>query len=83
MNLYELSMTDEGDEYFTYDCYDGFVVRAETPKKARELVGSGADEARGSGAPDFWQNPKYSTIKILASDVKGEPGIILASFNAG
>jgi hypothetical protein len=84
MKLWILKPTKEGDKKTTYDCHDGFVVRARTEEEARAL----ADNTRGDEAPRvdnkgrrFWVSPELSTCEELGK--RGEPGVVLGSFNAG
>ena len=71
---------DLNEEFHGYDrCY-GFVIRAETEEKAREIAHeNGGDENRDNCYP--WLNPKSSTCEELT--VIGKEGIILKYFNAG
>jgi len=74
------------DENTTWDTYDSAVVAAETEDEARRIHPAG----------DYWNRPEYEglngwckfpeqvEVKLLgeaAPDI--EPGIVLASFNAG
>jgi len=62
-----------------YDKYFGFVVRAETVKKAREYANrDAADENMGTINP--WLLSKYSTCKVLKET--GKPGVIISDFAA-
>ena len=71
MNLYLLTQ----DKNIGYDTYSSAVVAASTITFAiRTEVG---DE-------DTWCDPKHVKAELIGKAVKGtEPGVILASFNAG
>lgn len=57
-----------------YDDYDGFVVRATNKDSARALVRNELGPFTSQSVDDF-------TVRRLRED--GDPGGILASFNAG
>ena len=63
-------------EYYTYDEFDSFVVRAESETAAREVAGQGDEYHK-----NFWRASKKVTVKEIT--VEGEPEVILGSFNAG
>lgn len=63
-----------------WDCYLGFVVRAETELDARKIASQarGGDESR---AVNVWLDEKYTICgELLAS---GDPGIVMSDFNSG
>lgn len=72
MKLWLLKRTDR----IGYDECDGFVVRAKTETDARAL----AAEQAGDEGKDVWLSPAVTCTELTA---KGEPGIVLSSFNAG
>lgn len=61
----------------TYDCSDGFVIRAVSEAHARVL----ASRTNGGEGPETWTDPLRSTCEVLRAD--GEPGVVLSDFNAG
>jgi len=73
MNLYYLERKDACG----YDESLGFVVRAETPRHARELCSKQAGD-EGAAA---WLSTTRTSCRHL--DDAGSPKIILRSFNAG
>jgi hypothetical protein len=64
-------------EFYSYDDYDAFVIRAETEHDARAIANTTGD-SHHSG---FWSNEKKVTVTEIT--VEGEAEIILSSFNAG
>lgn len=66
MKVYLVRRTDDID----YDEYDGYVVVAENPKKAKELCKWGT-----------FVEPKDIEVKEVKVGLK--PRVILGSFNAG
>lgn len=61
-----------------WDCYYGFVVRAETEQEARNLADKRGDEsARGNP----WQDPAYTTCTPLSAD--GPAEVIMEDFLSG
>jgi len=65
---------------YRYDCFLGFVVRAENEQQAREFAAEKSDGA-GDEGKEAWLDAKYSTCTILTTD--GEPGVLLSDYNAG
>lgn len=71
-----------------YDKAFGFVVRAETEQRARELAhAQGGDESRGTflgrktaetNTP--WLDEKYSSCEPLADD--GDEGVVMMDFHS-
>lgn len=62
--------------YSTYDMNHGFIVRAKTEARAREMANTqSADE----GA--IWDNPKHVICKELTAE--GNEAVIMADFHAG
>ena len=68
MNLYTVEIDD-----WTWDCYDSWVVAAETEEEAFYLC-NWAD-----ANPVF----KDATITVIGTSIDNKPGAILGSFNAG
>lgn len=70
----------------TYDCYDSFLIEANSEEDAREIAQkAGADEIRKGGDRNFpfWTDEENSSC-VLLSELKTKPGeIVLSSFNAG
>lgn len=75
MKLYLLKrMPEDG----WYDEANGFVVRAKSPRAARELAAEQCgDEGRGT-----WLNASTSTCMYL-TDKNGTAGVIMRDFSAG
>jgi len=85
MKLYVISQSENND----YDTYDSAVVCAENEEEARKIHPSEYAEDK------WWEKPKdpYSPwatklenvdVKYIGEATEGvEPGIIIASFNAG
>jgi hypothetical protein len=71
MNLYLLQRIGAVD----YDEAVAFVIRAMSPKAAREV----AAEATETEGANVWTDPRYSTVELLASHVKGAAGVVLKS----
>ena len=96
MKLWILERTEDapGGEY---DCANGFVVRAESEPRARELISISRERWScvrndctkfefetpfyGDEGSETWLNPEFSTCTELVPD--GETEIILVDFNAG
>jgi hypothetical protein len=66
-----------GDHIGDWDIAEGFVVRANSQQKAREL----AAESCGDEKADTWLDSAKSTCVDLESD--GEAGVVLVDFKAG
>ena len=64
-----------------YDCYYGFVIRAETETEARQIADNGGADEKRFGIQDTWLNPAYSNCVEVTAAV--EAGIVLRDFNAG
>lgn len=60
----------------TYDCNDGFVIRADDEAEARLM----ASKASGDEGADVWLSRAESHCEELLQS--GEPGIILTDFHA-
>jgi len=75
MKLWVLNNIDEGHPI--YNSYEGFVIRAQTEKAARQLAALVASDE----GPDAWFNEKKSTCVQLK--VGGKEDIILSDFHAG
>lgn len=79
MNLYLISQSENDD----YDTYDSVVVAAATEDAARQINPDGKDRW-GYKYSGWCKSPDAVSVKLLgiaASDI--QPGVILASFNAG
>ena len=63
-----------------WDIHVGFVIRAADEAEARRIAEKEAEE-EWSPAPGYWLDPARSSCIAVATD--GEPGIILADYNAG
>ena len=61
-------------EVVGYDVYEGFVVRAESSRSARELASVHARDIR-------WKDREWSSCELVRLEMK--PAVILASFKAG
>ena len=67
-----------------YDCYFGFVIRAESEEEARSkcLCGDEFPSTSGDGHPkNPWLDSDLAFCVELTKD--GEPGIIISDFNGG
>ena len=64
---------------FDYDEYDAFVIRAESAEAAREIAHE--HDTDWSQGKNFWLSSAEVTVTEVSPE--GEPGEILASFNAG
>lgn len=75
MFLYLLSQNQNGG----YDTYDSCVVAAETEEEAREI------NPGGIWSSNVWANsPDKVTVERIGVAFDGvEPGVVIASFNAG
>lgn len=71
------------DENRGYDTYDSAVVAAETEADARNIH-PGRSEGWGDYFPTWSSSPDKVTARYIGEAMPGtEPGVILASFNAG
>ena len=75
---------------FSYDTYDSCVVAAETIEQAKDIhPRRGAPQfwwldSDEFGPLDSWAHPKHITAQLLGEALPDtQPGVILASFNAG
>ena len=59
----------------SYDCAEGFVIRASSAKKARLLASINC----GDEGPDFWLNSKKSSCKTISE--KGKTCVILKDYH--
>jgi len=73
LNIYLLTH----DSTLLYDVATGFVVRAPTPKAARQLASKNAGDEGASAWID------YATCKKVGVATRNTKGIILRSFSAG
>jgi len=77
MNLYLISQTENNG----YDTYDTAVVAAKDEDEARNITPDGDWNTRYS---TWCSSPSKVTVNLIGKATAGtEPGIILASFNAG
>jgi hypothetical protein len=79
MNLWHLTRLDDDPEVHKHRDYDSsyaFVIRAPGHKSARKM-------ARAKYKEDRWLDPMLTRCRLLASDVKGKPGIICHDFLNG
>lgn len=60
-----------------YDANNGFVIRAASEDRARELASTKSSDE----GPNTWINPTASTCERLCPD--GDEEVILVDFNAG
>ena len=80
MNIYLLTQTEIGG----YDTYDSCVVCAENEEAASKILPS----QHSSWEREPWRmwasRPENVTVKLIGVAADGvEPGVVLASFNAG
>lgn len=81
MKLWLLNRIDNAD----YDEMQGFVIRAESGQRAREIANDNAGDENKSvliqGSPNVWLN-KYRTtcVELLP---EGEEGVVLKDYLAG
>lgn len=62
-----------------YDEYRGFVVVAESSRRAREYAQAGAP-----AQPKFFSDPKKSSCESIGeANARQKPGIVLEDFQAG
>ncbi len=81
MKLWKLSAINrDNSRYFGWDTHQGFVVRAESEQRAREIA---AEYAEGDyyNLPTPWTNPKKTLCVELSFD--GDEEVILYDYNAG
>lgn len=78
MNLYLISQT----ENHNYDTYDAAVVRAESEEDARSIHPNSAFPW-SDDLEDWASSPSKVKVVLLAENVDGVRGVVLASFNAG
>lgn len=63
---------------YDWDCYDGFVIRANSEEHARQIAEDGYRRDEPGG---FWLDPKHSSIEEVFVDGEGE--VVLSSYVAG
>jgi len=84
MKLWKLEPTARGKQYTTLDCNNGFVIRAETAKGAREIAEAASAYERGNAKNDghrgFWIVSRLAKCSELTAE--GKSGIVLESFCA-
>ena len=84
MKLWHISQTVNNN----YDTYDAAIVAAETADEARQVHPSG-DNCRWGDVDGYWENYTWAKASDVTATYIGEaadgtqPGVILASFNAG
>jgi hypothetical protein len=76
MAIYLIWKSDDWEDHPIWDANEGFVVRAENEKKAREHVYA---NARGDEARSGWLDKKLSHCKKIAAT--GPAEIIMIDFN--
>jgi len=86
MNIYKLEpiFGEEKEMYWGYDCYDSFIIRAESEEEARSIAqNNGGDEIYNCvyNEISIWTNENITSCEIVNDD--GKSGIICSSFNAG
>lgn len=64
---------------YGHDEVAGFVIRADTAKRARELAAAQC----GDEGKEAWLFATVSSSHLLALDVSGREGVILRDFRAG
>ena len=75
MNIYLISADCD------YDEYDGFVIIASTPKRAREIA---ADNGMSwNNRREVWLSPHLSEIEMIGTTHREKEEVILGSYNAG
>lgn len=82
MNIYKIARNDTWD----YDDYDSAVVVAATEDDARNIHpnGSGNIHDRSFGHRSWVSDPLQVAVTLIGVAVDGiEPGVVVASFNAG
>jgi len=79
MNLYVISQSEERD----WDTYDSAVVAAENEDSARRIHPGGYSEDDWSSR-SWAHSPENVTVRLIGVAEPGvEPGVVVASFNAG
>jgi hypothetical protein len=61
-------------KFVDFDVYEGFVVRAASSRRARELAVDHSHDIR-------WKDREWSSCELVRLEMK--PAVILASFKAG
>lgn len=79
MNLYLIKRTDK----IGWDEWDSIVVAAKTPKDAIKIHPSGRVVGWNEIFSGWTNNPKNVKVTLIGEAEQKEPGVILASFNAG
>ena len=82
MKLWHISQTVNN----SYDTYDAAIVAAETEGEARAIHPSGHNDGweEDGSRPWNWALPAEVTATYIGESADGtQPGVILASFNAG
>jgi len=79
MNLYLVSQDDNTD----YDSFDSFICAANTVEEARNMLPS-SPAAWDSPFSAWARSPDLVDVELIGlASPQTEPGVILASFNAG
>lgn len=85
MKLWLLRPANENDRRWGYDCNYGFVIRAETEQRAREMANAqGADEnglCQVHKNLAVWLDPEATSCTEVTVD--GPEATIIVDFNAG
>jgi len=81
MNLYLVTQTQNNK----YDTFDSIVVCAESEDIAKRMTPDGLDRFDDSNYGTWCTSPKHASVELIgiADNKYKQPGIILASFNAG
>ena len=77
MKLYLLERNAFQPAMVIYDCNNGFVIRADTEQRAREI----ASQQQGDEGRSTWLDPKLSSCRELSAD--GPEQVVIRDFNAG
>jgi hypothetical protein len=81
MKLWILRPVNVDDWGHLYDIAAGFIVRAQTPEEARQIVAYSG--ATGDETAAAWQNPNSTTCDMLGYSLSVQPGIVMRDFRAG
>jgi len=84
MKLWLLERKDSPPiDIWGHDTHAGFVIRARTEARAREIAHECSFWNEKMDHPDGapWRDPDYTTCEELR--IIGEPGLILSDFRAG
>ena len=77
MRLWQLTRTDAGGRI--YDCYDGYIIRAPSEERARQI----ANEHPADEGP-VWTDPTKVTCECIGDSLDGSgEAVIMTDFHAG